>query len=219
MGLLATHGQIDATAIDQLSVRDADLARRAESEMAWDADLRVELLRLTPMLATGRPGPVTLLDPVDAPHVLHEAVEFWHDLPALVGEAIHDRWPAPSMADRRTRARLALLAWRCDADNERRASWVSDPPGKSDPYAIALLRDRCEWISSGRQLYGTMATWDQMGTRPVVPIADPGRLAARRDDLGMRPWDQDVRERVTTLALLRRLSGNAARDASPAALN
>ena len=86
-----------------------------------------------------------------------------------------------------------MLAQHADAANDRREAWLEAldaavATGDADPRHLATLTDRVAAVAGEQQRYGTIVLLAEDGEVEFpLPVADAGRLDARRASIGLAP--------------------------------
>jgi hypothetical protein len=72
--------------------------------------------------------------------------------------------------------------------------------GDAPPVHAAMLGDRIRTYEGRPQVYGTQFDWDASGQLSPLPIEDPAGVDARRQDIGLGPLADAVRDRRAAAA-------------------
>jgi hypothetical protein len=72
--------------------------------------------------------------------------------------------------------------------------------GDAPPLHAAMLEDRIRTLEGRSQLYGTQFDWDASGQLSPRPIEDPAGVDARRQDIGLGPLADAVRDQRAAAA-------------------
>jgi hypothetical protein len=136
------------------------------------------------------------------------ADEWWDEVPSLLDDIVaRHGWISAAEAGARTAARFWLLLRQCDRANEWRCELLERHRHRcrrtADAYPFAIVVDRSAAIAEQVQVYGTLAC---SNADLSIPVVEPAKLDARRETLGLRSHDDDVRRGVDELAVVRWLS-------------
>lgn len=108
-------------------------------------------------------------------------------------ELVSDRWPGLRDVGTDGTDAAWILAQHADRANERRAAWLpllreAVERGDADPRHFATLTDRVAAVAGEHQVYGTIVMLAADGEPEFpLPVADAGRLEARRAEIGLPP--------------------------------
>ncbi|MFN2417416.1 MAG: TrmH family RNA methyltransferase [Candidatus Limnocylindria bacterium] len=177
----------------ELAAADAFFARCAE-EPALDKELERRLEGpVTPLIVAldaweeAPPEATTLL-------AVNEANVARFD--TLVEEA--GAWPGLRLVGADGTDSAWMLAQHADRANEVRSSWLpllanAVETGDADPRHLGTLTDRIAAVAGERQTYGTIVLIADDGEPEFpLPVADAGRLEARRAELGLPSLDAEA---------------------------
>ena len=65
--------------------------------------------------------------------------------------------------------------------------------GEVPAWQPALLEDRIRTLEGRPQRYGTQFDWDEAGQMSPLPVEDPPGVDARRQSVGLRPMEEEIR--------------------------
>ena len=177
----------------ELAAADAFFARCAE-EPALDKELERRLKGpVTPLIVAfdaweEAPPEATTLLAVNEANVarfgtLIEEAGAWPGLRLVGADGTDSAW---------------MLAQHADRANEVRSSWLplladAVETGDADPRHLGTLTDRIAAVAGERQTYGTIVLIAEDGEPEFpLPVADAGRLEARRAELGLPSLDAEA---------------------------
>jgi hypothetical protein len=112
--------------------------------------------------------------------------------------------------DQRVRAELAADASLFDGYHPRmqavhdanaaRLATIIAREGDVPALYPAMLEDRIRCFEGRPQRFGTQFDWDAEGRMSPLPLEDPDQVDRRRNEIGLKPLGQDLRERREALA-------------------
>ena len=169
----------------ELAAADA-LFAAADADAALESELEHRLAGpATPLIAA-------LADWADAPPEAQDLLEVNAANVARLGQIIEEHgWPGLRLVGADGADAAWMLAQHADRSNDQRRSWLpavtaAVEGGDADPRHLATLADRTAVVAGEPQLYGTIVLLADDGEVEFpVPVADAGRLEARRAAIGL----------------------------------